>query len=98
MFQNVIRLEVSDPEMTYLESGLNPASTMIPVSLMFEVNLWSYLVINERRMPLTFFPSNASIKVMVFSIEPKSTNAPLKENLRNFISGVSSKLKMLKGF
>lgn len=42
MLKKVTLLLVSDPVSTYRESGVKPASTVSPVSLMFEVNLCIY--------------------------------------------------------
>ncbi len=42
MLKKVTLLLVSDPVSTYRESGVKPASTVNPVSLMFEVNLCIY--------------------------------------------------------
>jgi hypothetical protein len=43
MLKKVTLLLVSDPVSTYRESGVKPASTVSPVSLMFEVNLCIYI-------------------------------------------------------
>lgn len=75
---------------------MNPASRNIPESLKFEVNFFIYSEVSE--FLVTFFPSNASINVMVFSVEPSKMYNPLNEKRMNLISGTSSMLKMLKGF
>ena len=47
---------------------------------------------------LTFLPSKASIRFIWLSVEPSNMKLPLNENFKNLISGISSMLKMLKGF
>ena len=53
MLKNVTLLEVSDPESTYRESGVNPDSTWIPVSLIFEVNLCNYKIEFVDKIPFS---------------------------------------------